>query len=271
MPPDEFEPIDAEALPEGAVSEQRVKRELSIVEALTSGASSSDNYLEAIVRNQRIRMLQSGIESVFGPSEADNIPTGVLGTAAQTINDGQVGDVVFTIGGTKRVYKMRADDSLDPGDTIEVIESGVVEKFGSGGGGSVSSGAGYISGTGYVVKESDDLNGVADGAAVTIEPGETKTIVEARATGDQLALLAVGATDVADVRYRLVVDGSRTVGGETNSPLGLLNTPLSFVKEFGGSIPASSRVEYRATLADSASAAVEVAGRLHVNVEPEGQ
>lgn len=261
--PDDYAEIDDEALPEGTASARRVQSELNIIEQILSGGSSTDNYLEAIVRNQRAQMVQSGIESVMGPSSPDNIPSGVIGYTVESIPNGQSGDVVFDIGGTRRSYTMRADGSVGAGTQIRSVGDGVFEAFS--GGASV-----FVAADDYVVVESDDLDAVDDGGTVTVQPGETKTIVRARSRGQTMALLAVGANDESDVTYELVVDGDEVAGGTTNSPLGLLNEPFSFEDIIGGSIPANSRIEYDVTLAAGASASVEMAGRLHVNKNPGG-
>lgn len=125
----DYDPIDPEALPEGTVSEQSVRAELSAIESLLSGATGTDNYLEAIVRNQRIQMLQSGVKSAFGPSSPEEIPAGVLGRAIEKINEQQTGDVLFDIGGSKRVYTFRSTEDIDDGDQVRVLEDGRIEEL----------------------------------------------------------------------------------------------------------------------------------------------
>lgn len=150
--------------------------------------------------------------------------------------------------------------------SLKRIEQHLAEsELGGGGGGG---GLRTIDPASYVVKETDDLNGISEGGSVTLQPGETKTLVEARSQGGGggLGLLAVGATDEPEVAYRLRVDDNRTVGGRTNSPLGLLNDPFSFVDALGGFIPASRYVEYEATLSSGASSSVDLAARLHVQM-----
>jgi len=116
----------------------------------------------------------------------------------------------------------------------------------------------------YGVRETDDLDGVDEGGTVTLQPGETKTLVDARSRSGSLAILSVGATDQTNVSYQLVIDDKKVVGGTTNAPLGLLNDEFSFVDQFGGYIAAQRYAEYRATLDASASSSVELAARMHV-------
>jgi len=143
--------------------------------------------------------------------------------------------------------------SLDSGDDIDIQ------------GQSVTSRVGVIDPSSYVVLESDDLDDVDDSEAVTIQPGETEAIVRYESQVP-FAVLAVGATDEAGVSYRLEADNQRTIANETNSPLGLLNSPFSFVDKVGGAVSCESSCTYYATLDPSAPSPVDVAGRLHVEV-----
>jgi len=121
----DYDPIDPEMLPEGTASERVVREELTAVESLLSSATGTDEYLEAIVRNQRVQLMQSG--GSFGPPAAGSIPTGVLGTTLETINEQQTGDVLFDIAGTKRVYTFRSDEDIAEGQTIRVRDDGLIE------------------------------------------------------------------------------------------------------------------------------------------------
>ena len=119
----------------------------------------------------------------------------------------------------------------------------------------------------YVCVETDNLDAANEDGTVTLEPGDTKPLCRIRETGDAaLAVYAVGAVDANNVEYSLHVDNSITVGGRTNSPLGTLNTPFSFVQMLGGAIPASTSAEYRAHLSGDAGGPVDLAGRLHAEV-----
>jgi len=131
----------------------------------------------------------------------------------------------------------------------------------------VAARSGVLDPSKYVVRESDDLKNVDPGGAVTLSPGETKTIVDARpATDAGMALMAVGANDEPGVQYRLRVDDNRVIGGTTNSPLGVLNNPFSFKEKFGAVVPVESYVEYEVTYDATATGDVEIAGRIHVEM-----
>jgi hypothetical protein len=116
------------------------------------------------------------------------------------------------------------------------------------------------------VNDSDVLDDVDEGGTVTLSPGDDEPIVEARPEGQEGAVLAVGAKDRSDVVYYLKVD-SEEHHRPTNSPLGTVNSPYSFI-EHGGTVPFGNRVEYRARYLDGGSGDVEVGARL-IWYEPE--
>lgn len=115
----------------------------------------------------------------------------------------------------------------------------------------------------YSIKETADLDDATEGGAIKLEPGDRETIVEAESSNGVI-LMAVGAADKQDVRYRLYMDGQRTVGNETNSPLGTIHSPFSFYQMFGALLPANRRIEYQAQLDSDAPGPVELVGVLHV-------
>ena len=121
---------------------------------------------------------------------------------------------------------------------------------------------GFMDANSYVTVESANEDHANDDGSVTVEPGETVPLVSYRE--GPFALAAVGATDAQDVSYALKRDDSRVVGGVTNSPLGILNRPFSFVENFGGVIPIETNVVYEAHLDESAGGPVDLAARLHV-------
>lgn len=116
-----------------------------------------------------------------------------------------------------------------------------------------------------VVSETDDLDAANDDGSVTLEPGDSVTVVEI-ATDQPTALLAVGASDAEDVEYQLVVDDQYPIGRATNSPLGTVNDPFSFVDVLGGAVPAQRSVSYQASLAPEAGSSVDLVGRMYGEV-----
>lgn len=114
------------------------------------------------------------------------------------------------------------------------------------------------------VTETDDLEDAEGDGTMKVEPGETKTFLTFQ--GPPHAILAVGASDHTDADYHLEADNQYPIGGTTKSPLGSINEPFSFVRQFGGAPHAEQRTRYKIYLDSSASAPIYVAGRLFVEV-----
>lgn len=130
---------------------------------------------------------------------------------------------------------------------------------------SAPSRVGAIDPASYVIVETDDLDGVDNGSMVTAEPGDS--VVLAEFTPDTpFSVLAVGAVDEQGVQYELRADYQRTIGGRTNSPLGLINSPFSFAEATGGVVVCEQAVQYVAHYDKEATGPVDLAARLHVEV-----
>lgn len=121
-----------------------------------------------------------------------------------------------------------------------------------------------LSPSGFIITETSDLEESNDDGAVTLSPGEEQALVEYEARGDMgTAVLAVGANDVQDVEYGLRIDRSKVVGGKTESPLGTINSPFSFIDRLNAVVPANSTVEYVAWYDGGATGDVDLAARLY--------
>lgn len=121
---------------------------------------------------------------------------------------------------------------------------------------------GFIPANSFYSFETDDLDGANANGTVTLSPGDTAVLVEYDGKG---ALYAVGATDKQDVEYQLEIDNQLT-GGRTNSPLGLINNPFSFVQMCGGAVPIEDKARYIASYSAGASGDITLAARMLVEV-----
>lgn len=116
-----------------------------------------------------------------------------------------------------------------------------------------------------VVRETSDLEMANDDGSISLTPGDETAIVAHEPASDQgCFVLAVGASDEQNVSYGLRVDDNYWFGGRTESPLGSINDPFSFVDALGAMIPAVSNVEYVAVYDPTASGDIELAARLFV-------
>jgi len=125
---------------------------------------------------------------------------------------------------------------------------------------------GHLKPNNLVVVETDDLEDhpVNDDGTVTVQPGQAVPLAKFR-LDSPFSVLAVGASDEVDVIYQLRID-SEPAMSPTNSPLGLINDPFSFVDAYGAALPCEKSVEYVAELSSDASGPVTLAGRLHCEV-----
>jgi hypothetical protein len=123
---------------------------------------------------------------------------------------------------------------------------------------------GHLQPTQYILRESDNLDNSNTDGSVTVQPGEEEALVQID-LGSPFSVLALGAQDAADMTYRLEVDGD-TVGSPTNSPLGVVTDPFSFVQSLGGAIPGEQRAVYYGKLDGSAGSSVDLAARIHGEV-----
>jgi hypothetical protein len=97
-----------------------------------------------------------------------------------------------------------------------------------------------------VVVETSNLDDANADGAITVNDGETATVVEYENFGNQMAyLVALGAHDVLDTTYKLVVEGDERF--TTESPLGGVNSLFSFTETLGQPLPVGSRVRYDVT------------------------
>jgi hypothetical protein len=128
----------------------------------------------------------------------------------------------------------------------------------------VGSRVGTIEPRDMIVVETENLDSSEPDGTMEIKPGETETFLQFR--GQPHGMLAVGATDKTDTDYLLRSDSSVPIGGTTESPLGAINDPFSFVDTLGGAPHAEDSTTYRAHLDPSASSPVYVAGRLFLEV-----
>lgn len=117
----------------------------------------------------------------------------------------------------------------------------------------------------YVVVETADMDGANDDGTVTLEPGDTVRMASFR-SDSAFSVLAVGAYNQQGVEYVLRVDNDRSVGGVTQTPLGDIGAPFSFVEKAGGGVSCKKSIEYIARADADLADPVDVAARLHLEV-----
>jgi hypothetical protein len=126
------------------------------------------------------------------------------------------------------------------------------------------SGVKLLDATRYIVLETANLDEANDDGTVTLEPGDETALIRYD-LGTPVAVTAIGAVDHNDVTYYIRINNEKTIGGETNSPLGTVNAPFSFIEKLGAAIPAES-LEYIARYDSAASGQIDLAARAHLEV-----
>lgn len=116
----------------------------------------------------------------------------------------------------------------------------------------------------YVALETTNLDEANTNGTVTLQPGDSQALIRWDRELE-VAIMAIGAVDKDDVQYEIRANHDQTVGGVTQSPLGTINDPFSFVQELGAAVPVQT-FEYVATLSQNASSPVDLAARAHMEV-----
>jgi hypothetical protein len=109
------------------VSPQEVRREIDFIEDLMGGLSSDDEYLQAILHNQKMMgmlMLQmvEGSDGGAGPAPSDptNLDVGAVGIAAEGISSSSTGVGVFNAKGSWYSVGVNAQQQINEDDIIVV-------------------------------------------------------------------------------------------------------------------------------------------------------
>jgi len=109
------------------VSPQEVRREIDFIEDLMGGLSSDDEYLQAILHNQKMMgmlMLQmvEGSDGRAGPTPSDptNLDVGAVGIAAEDISSSSTGVGVFNAKGSWYSVGVNAQQQINEDDIIVV-------------------------------------------------------------------------------------------------------------------------------------------------------
>lgn len=225
-----------------------VQQELNLIEDLRNRVAGDDEYLEAILTNQRIRLLMM-FQRQRGalPEAVDDrgtqrrlLPNGALGIANATIYENSDGPATFQVNGTVFVTNVRADETLGAGEPIKVVgERNLCERATSASL-SLLGFQGGLSASDYERRETD--------GTVTIQPGETKQVL--RVVVDDAQWIGSGTSDETYSQYQYFVDGDPLFETKLDSPLGLYNDTY----RFSTPLSAEDSIEVQVTRDSDASA-----------------
>lgn len=112
---------------EQAITPEEVRDELSTIEKLISSLSSKDEYLEAMMHAQRLQLMEmlqqkEMMEVMSGWGEITELPVGAIGRSLSDVGEGQWGKAEFNFSGSPRLVEVRANEDLEVGDTIAIID-----------------------------------------------------------------------------------------------------------------------------------------------------
>lgn len=207
----------------GPATVDEIRQEFSLVERLFNGASSTDEYLEALYRVNRLQYMaqSSGVGGALAGIEVSDLPANVAGIALENIANNDTGICLFDVRGYKVILTAKADGEINREEVVRVAKSGNrvqpesdvdadLLSFGDVSGGGLS----------FERTQTPEEN-------VTIGPGEEEVVLEIT-TGRDARLAEVGTSDLTFSKYQYKRDGEDLLNEPLTEPLGLYNDPYRF-------------------------------------------
>lgn len=217
------------------MSVEDIQQEINYFEWLESQFSAQDELLAAVVRNQRIQLMQLMMQSQQsirpgGPSDAFDdaqgltVPMDAVGITNRRIYEQDRGPATFQVDGTVFAATVEADEDLEPGRIVRVIGEGNLVKQERNVAPSLLGLAGSVGAGSYERTETD--------TDVSIQPDETKTVLR---VGIQSAdWVSVGTNDRTHSLYQYYIDDDALLDNPLKEPLGLYNDPYQFPAPLSG-------------------------------------
>lgn len=227
---------------------KEIRDELNIIEQVLAGADSSDEYLEAIVRNQNLMIeLQSEIaasqegsnvvqggdnivneqgdqinaESLFG--EIGQILPGTAGIAVSDVKSGETGQFLYNQNGRNAISGVRAGKEIEEGQvSVYSGQDGKIYPVNDIEQNDLSMGAVSDS-----LKDSSSFGYFESDEETVIAPGASDVVLEAN-IGSLGGVYRVGTTDANYSQYQYLVDGEPILDEPSSQPLGLYNDMFEF-------------------------------------------
>lgn len=235
---------------EGYVTPSDVSDELNYIEWLRQQISGTDEYMEAMLQNQRLlgmAMLsqmqsQSGRSQPVGSIDLDSngspagygtnkrpvpeeelinesmVPLDAVGIANRTIYENDIGPATFQVNGTIFATTVRVADDIASGDPLRVIAPGNIVRPVQDVALSLLGLPGSIGVDSFQVEETE--------TNVEIAPGETAYVI--RPSLQSGSWVSTGTNDETHTLYQYTIDGEPLLDDPLKEPLGLYNDPYSF-------------------------------------------
>lgn len=235
----------------GLLTDDDVKQQLNTVEQLLSHATSDDEFMAAMLRNQQVLFNAIGSGQVI--TDKNNLPSGMAGLAVEPMDPDEPGQAVFDMNGSKYVVTVYPSAEIATNDVVFIngegnevapannIDEGQLLGIGSDSG---SKRAGAIE------RDTSD-------SEVTVEPGETETILRTRLSeGGSWVESGTTAEDYSKYNYK--VDGTEILSEPLDTPFGVYNN----LYEFPQPIKVNSEVEIQVTRTSDANNAATYVSKI---------
>lgn len=235
---------------EGYITPDDVREELNLIESLRSRVTGTDEYMTAMLENQRIMLMQMLSDMQTSPTgqrpiaqvDVDNqgrpegynvdvrpvpeeetdsdltIPVSAVGVANTTIYENNSGEGTFQINGTVFSDTVRASEDIPAGEPIKVIAPGNVVAAVNDAATSLLGYSAAISGTRFEQTETQQN--------VSVSPDETETVLQVNSGNADWVY--VGTNDETYSDYQYLIDGEELFDTPLKEPLGLYNDPFRF-------------------------------------------
>jgi len=248
------------------------REQLNAIEALENAVSGDDEFLQAILQNTKVQTMALLDRMQARPRQnpspfpghnpdvrpvpddelyrREDLPPSTVGLANRYIQEGDIGPGTFQVRGTIVNDTVRATEDIRAGDPVQVIAPGNIVQLRPDVSVSFFGLSGAAGSGGFEVTQTPS------GSNVTIQPGDTETVVSAATEG--ATWVGVGTNDETHSLYQYYIDNQAILDDPLTQPLGLYNDPFYF--------PQGQKVErqmqVRVTRENSASGSADYYSKL---------
>lgn len=210
-------------MPNGTLTNEDVQESLNFIEELLSRTDSDDEYLSAILHNQKIMTKALAGSNTPMTGESSGLEPGTAGLSLGSISEGDTGSVLFKSNGRTVISNLRAGAEINPEEVVRISESdGKIYPVTNADPGQLDFGAmspQAVKASSFSIEETEEN--------VTIDPGEAKEVLTIETSGG-LSLYKLGTNDETHTLYQYEADGDTILDEPIKEPLGLYNDPFEF-------------------------------------------
>jgi len=233
------------------IGNKDVREQLNIVEQLLSSASSDDEYMAAMLRNQELMFNVLSADTTA--YDTSNLPDGIAGLAVENMDPQEPGLAVFDINGAKRLIQVTPSAEIATNDVVyingegnEVAPARTVDE-------------GQLLGIGSNAgsRQANAISQATTGDPISLSPGESTTLVEADLEGGGL-WIETGTSAQDNTKYQYEVDGNEVFDDPLDTPLGLFNN----VYRYPQPLKANNEITVRALRLESAGGSADYVSKI---------